>query len=456
VDAVKADAQVIRRLKEGLAATPVEDGNIREMLLPLRGSRYVVLVGIEESPDEHARRTLRGFYYLLERRLAGLPPAQRQTYVESLSRRFDVKMAFVTEAGIDLPEPGRRRVLAGELVGRDLEQDGERYFKRLDIPEGGVLKIGPLPRHPLLGFVNPILLTGCGLVFALVIFLWVRPLWRDMRSLDRSAAQFGEGNLEVRAQVRPRSGIGALAGTFNSMAKQIQGLVLRQRELTNTVSHELRTPISRLRFALELIAGKGLTPEQMRLVEGMRIDVEELNTLVEESLTYSRLTNARTPTLSPQRVNARSWLERTLHEPSRVERGIVPDCDIGSVQGEVVVDPQLMARAIKNVLRNAVSHARTAVRVSASDTAAGLSVCIEDDGPGIPEDQRQAIFEPFYRIDSSPAGARDRELGGYGLGLAIVHRICEWHGATVSVGESALGGAKFEIRMSESGQEGVA
>ena len=367
-----------------------------------------------------------------------------------------MKMGFVTENGIDLPEPGRRRVLAGELIGRDLNEYGERYFKRLDIPDGGILKIGPLPRHPLMRFFNPIVLAGCGLVFALVIFLWVRPLWRDMRSLDRSAAQFGEGNLEVRAQVRQLSGIGALAGTFNSMAKQIQDLVLRQRELTNTVSHELRTPISRLRFALELLGGKGLAPEQVRLVEGMRVDVEELNTLVEESLTYSRLTNARTPTLSPQRVDARSWLERTLHETSGVERGIVPVCDIGSVKGEIVVDPQLMARAIKNVLRNAVCHARAAVHVSAVETAAGLSVRIEDDGPGIPEDQRQAIFEPFYRIDSSPADAPNRELGGYGLGLAIVHRICEWHGATVSVGESALGGAKFEIRLSESGHEGVA
>jgi len=103
-----------------------------------------------------------------------------------------------------------------------------------------------------------------------------------------------------------------------------------------------------------------------------------------------------------------------------------------------------------------VCHARTAVRVTAVESAAGLSVCVEDDGPGIPEDQRKAIFEPFYRIDSTAAGAGNRELGGYGLGLAIVHRICEWHGATVSVSESALGGAKFEIRLSESGHEGVA
>jgi signal transduction histidine kinase len=416
----------------------------------------VVNVGVEESADEHARRSVRGFFYLLERRLADLTPAQREGYIESLSRRFNVKMGFVTEDGIDLFAPGKRRVLAGELVGRDLDQDRERYFKRLDIPNGGILKVGPLPKHPLLRFINPILLAGCALVFGLVIFLWVRPLWRDMRSLDRSAAQFGEGNLEVRAQVRPRSGIGALAGTFNSMAKQIQDLVLRQRELTNTVSHELRTPISRLRFALELLGGKGLAPEQVRLVEGMRADVEELNTLVEESLTYSRLTNARTPTLSPQRVDAHTWLERTLHETSGVERGIVPVCDIDSVKGEIVVDPQLMARAIKNILRNAVCHARVVVRVSASETAAGLSVCVEDDGPGVPEDQRKAIFEPFYRIDSSPPGADNRESGGYGLGLAIVHRICEWHGATVSVGESALGGAKFEIQLSESGHEGVA
>jgi signal transduction histidine kinase len=105
-------------------------------------------------------------------------------------------------------------------------------------------------------------------------------------------------------------------------------------------------------------------------------------------------------------------------------------------------DTKLVARALKNIIRNALRYARTTVKVVIRQDAQHTEFTVEDDGPGIPQDQRAAIFEPFYRIDNS----RRRESGGYGLGLAIVRRICDWTGADVSVEDSALGGALFRLR----------
>jgi signal transduction histidine kinase len=101
---------------------------------------------------------------------------------------------------------------------------------------------------------------------------------------------------------------------------------------------------------------------------------------------------------------------------------------------------------LKNIIRNALRHASTTVRVAIRQDTQYTSFIVEDDGPGIPAEQRAAIFEPFYRIDNS----RQRESGGHGLGLAIVQRICDWTNAQVSVEDSPLGGALFRLRWATS------
>ncbi len=100
----------------------------------------------------------------------------------------------------------------------------------------------------------------------------------------------------------------------------------------------------------------------------------------------------------------------------------------------------------KNIIRNGLRHAQRTVKVTLRQDQQSTSFTVEDDGPGIPAEQRAAIFEPFYRIDNS----RQRESGGHGLGLAIVQRICDWTDAEISVEDSPLGGALFRLRWKSS------
>jgi signal transduction histidine kinase len=105
-----------------------------------------------------------------------------------------------------------------------------------------------------------------------------------------------------------------------------------------------------------------------------------------------------------------------------------------------------MTRAVQNLVRNALRHARDRVAIRIAEADGAIEIVVDDDGPGIPPDQREAIFLPFHRVDDS----RDRGTGGHGLGLAIARRIFDAHGARVSVEQSPLGGARFRVRLNGS------
>jgi signal transduction histidine kinase len=111
--------------------------------------------------------------------------------------------------------------------------------------------------------------------------------------------------------------------------------------------------------------------------------------------------------------------------------------------GDVTGDQRLLMRAIGNVLRNAQKYAKTRILLSARKVGSGVEIAVEDDGPGIPETERERIFEPFYRLDRS----RDRTTGGFGLGLSIARKAVELHGGTIAAGVSVLGGARFVVTL---------
>jgi two-component system OmpR family sensor kinase len=117
---------------------------------------------------------------------------------------------------------------------------------------------------------------------------------------------------------------------------------------------------------------------------------------------------------------------------------------VDAAPGDVTGDQRLLMRAIGNVLRNARKYAKTRIHLSARTAGAGaVEIVVEDDGPGIPETERERIFEPFYRLDRS----RDRATGGFGLGLSIARKAVELHGGTIVAGASPLGGASFAITL---------
>lgn len=285
-------------------------------------------------------------------------------------------------------------------------------------------------RHPailvLMVFVLPLLLLEGG-----VLYLALGPLRRRLARLQWATERFGAGNLGIRVGTEDKGDlIESLGSTFNSMAGRVENLVDAQRQLLGSVAHELRTPLARLRVALELLRDGGA--ESSRLAR-METDLEELDSLVTELLSYNRLVSM--DVASTEEVSLRQLCE----EMASAEGWSGPDVEVG-VDGEARcrVDRKLFARAVANLIRNAVRHASGRVAVRVSGGGGFCAVSVEDDGPGLP-DQPRRLLKPFVK----GAGSR-----GPGLGLAMVDRIVSLHGGDLRLGRSSsLGGACVTISV---------
>jgi two-component system OmpR family sensor kinase len=274
------------------------------------------------------------------------------------------------------------------------------------------------------------------------LLLWLRPHWRDLERLKGTAERFGKGHLSERTQISKSSNIGSLANVFDTMAGDIENLLNQQRDLLNAVSHELRTPLTRLDFGLALALSDDLPTTSRERLQGLVAHIRELDELVLELLSYSRLQN---PARLPERVEVSldefidsilGSVDEELESPD-----IVIDVLLHGQLERFSLDPRLTARAIQNLLRNAMRYCEKRIQIGVRVCAKGAEIWVDDDGIGIPDDERERIFEPFYRLDRS----RDRATGGFGLGLAISRRALEAQGGTLTVEASPLGGARFRL-----------
>lgn len=272
------------------------------------------------------------------------------------------------------------------------------------------------------------------------IALWSRSHWQGLQALSRVADEFGAGKLTARAHMKPSASIYPLAERINDMAGRIQSLLESQRNLLHSVSHELRTPIARLEFGMELLSAQAGDPALKKRVAAMEGDLAELNSLVNELLGMARLDSVQSLQLAPFAVAPmlRECADALPPSAHAVE------CNADDSLGSIDADRRLLARAVGNLVRNAQKYATRRIALSASRPATGgLEIVVEDDGPGIPPEERARIFEPFYRLDRS----RDRATGGFGLGLSIAHKAVALHGGSLRVEDALLGGARFVVTL---------
>ena len=223
-----------------------------------------------------------------------------------------------------------------------------------------------------------------------------------------------------------------------------------QQELMAAISHEIRTPVSRLSFALQLLKD-GLEQEpqllrQQQLLascDDMVDDIDEINDLVAEVMTYIRLEDGG-PRIIFQQVDVKSLLENLRSQYAdihpHIQISLTPDLPTMVID----VEPVQIRRACQNLVGNAVKYAQTKIHLGYRLEGEFCVLLVADDGEGIPEAEYGRIFSPFTRLDKS----RNRSTGGFGLGLSIVRRIAYWHGGRAIAGRSeALGGANMMIRL---------
>ena len=399
---------------------------------------------VAEVTDDYARRFMRGTVDLLVHELAPLDAAARVRRVAELDERFAYPVKLVPEAA--LPPAVRAALARGELSVSGLNR---RIHAALPGGAAQVLELGPLdpdwnPEHRLqlpreLWLQGAVALVVSGLVGGLA-WLLLRPAWRDLRALRRAADALAGGRFDTPLPAL-RSRLFAPVGEAGRAALTRLGAALAaQRELTGAVSHELRTPLARLRFAIDALAGEDDPARREAAVQACERDLDELDALIDASLVFARLDlGAWQARPEPGDLAALLAHEARTLAPLLEGRALSTALEL---PGPVCFDARLLPYAVRNGLRNAARHAHGRIALSAWREDADVLVAVDDDGEGIPPPQREAVFQPFRRLDRS----RDRASGGFGLGLAIVARVMQQHGGQASVGDSPLGGARLLLR----------
>lgn len=392
---------------------------------------------LDNQMQAYNREAVRGQAWSLIEHMRDQQGAAREAQLEALRPHYGLTLSLVEADQLNLNEQEKAELAQDLLVIRD---DYTQFISNID--GGSQLLSIKLPPEPSL---MPFYIAGAYLMLAvllgIVLYFWVRPHWRDLEKLRLAAERFGDNDLSVRIQLSKRSNIRDLAGHFNLMAARIEGLIANQRELTNAVSHELRTPIARLSFELDQLKQQPDASQNRELIADMYADLGELEEMVSELLTYASLERGAT-VITRENIQAANWLDSVVGsvaleaEAAGVQLLIV-DCRVD----EVRIEPRFMARAVINLLRNAIRYAEQRVEVSLVRIGDQYEVQVNDDGPGVPLAGREKIFEPFSRLDAS----RDRRTGGFGLGLALVRRVSQSHGGQVEVGDSPWGGASFRM-----------
>ena len=388
----------------------------------------------KEAPD--VDRWLKSTCQLVEFELAAVPNEARRAEALRLAGVLDVGVQVMARDEVHMP------LATGQALTPLVDSTGNTYYLYDATSIDAIIRLGPIaaPEESLLLDLLPPLFY---LSIFVVVALWVRPILRDINVISGGAQRFAGDYREPPTTAAQTTELTELAQNLDDMAARLSGVLRSQKELIAALSHEMRTPLARIRFALAVIGDKANDAMKEKLA-AMNDDVQEIDDLVGSMLNYARLDHPDIE-MHWQDVPAEAWLRKIVEKvPSdtvRIETRLEASPDT------VAMDPRLMELALSNLLVNATKYAEQHVRCSLARQDNDYVLTVEDDGKGIPEDEREAVFKAFTRIDDS----RNRETGGYGLGLAVVARVAELHGGTASVTASpTLGGACFSICWSES------
>lgn len=374
---------------------------------------------------------------LVSDRLRAVPAAQLESELAALAERTGTDLEL-----FDLQDIAGAQTLMRLKAGKPSLMEGANgqswLLSRLDEREQVVaVKFHtPVQQRSALDWALTLAFFAA---IALVIMLWLWPLTRDLRELERSTTTFGHRNWRFEANVGPRSQIFPLAAAFRRMAARIDALIGSQKDMSNAVSHEIKTPLARMRFEVEM-ARAATTPEKVgEHLDHINTDIAELNAFVTATLDYAILERAEVA-LNVATHDFTQILPAICDSVRRTAREeLAIECSVARDATAVACDAHLLETAIRNLLYNALRYARRRIRVGFSIDATDYVLTVDDDGPGIAYADRERVFESFVQLGE---GAKS----GYGLGLAIVKRIVEWHDGSVVVTDSDLIGARFEVR----------
>lgn len=389
--------------------------------------RELMMIGIE--------RDIASSVAILDR----LPAAERAGWIDRLERR---NYRFVLGGGAEGTEPGSpaSRQFAAAIV------EAMRPFEIVKVgevawpPEGLQIQVrlgdgSSVVVHarrvgmPVSGWVMWLLVVQL-LVLAVCAWYAVRLVTRPLAQLSAAADDLGP---DLKGQALAEDGpseVAHAARAFNAMQQRIAGYMAERVEILAAISHDLQTPITRMRLRADLMDN-----EHDR--EKFRQDLDAMNSLVREGVTYARTLHGATE--PPLRIDADALLESMVADYEDVGQQVRLE---GKAGAPIVSRPNALRRILMNLIDNALKFG-TDVRVQVHAEGGKLVVAVLDNGPGIPPDELEAVLKPFYRVESS----RNRSTGGTGLGLAIAHQLAMAMGAELTLNNRAEGGLEARLTL---------
>ena len=424
------------------------DTNTAEIYHKVSGENNVLHVSVNKLNEQQ----IKGIGVLLLDDLSYYRTlAEKQQRLQQIQKFFPFKLTLQSVNKLQLDTDQKARLYRKDIVimfrdNTSVENSSIRVLAPTELQDT-VVDLGPIPLFNWfpLNLIISITLISMFLI-SLGVYALIFPLERKLQLIQSGITKVREGKLNTKVKVVGEDEIAHLAATFNSMTEHIRRLIESQRELTRAVSHELRTPVARIRFAVDMLADTDDYDDRMSQRDYIDQDIESLNGLIDEILTYAKLEEG-SPKMDWEDVDLQELVTQIVRETNALGKPVT--VKVGKVQKGVFAqaDRRYLHRVLQNLAGNATRYAESTIIISAGLEKNEAFISVEDDGQGIPEKDREKVFIPFARLDDS----RTRASGGYGLGLSIVSRIAFWFNGRMSVDESpTLGGARFIMKWPKS------
>jgi signal transduction histidine kinase len=362
--------------------------------------------------------------------LDGLSEDEWPARLEQAQREMAIPLSIVRADA--LPAEAASQVTVPRPILVDDKRGGRSIY--LPIRDGAYYMVAAPPAPP-----PPWPLIAGAAVFVCVFTLTASaaagiPLVRRLQALRHAIVELGNGNWSVRVTPRQSGVLGELAESITRTASQLQRQFQEREALLQVASHEIGTPLSRMRFELAMLEERLVNQRDLSRVRALVVDLDELDSLSTDLVGWME-TDAGSRTarddlaLAPLLQLLVELEHHSAGESVRVDLRVPPDVT-------ACVDQRQFQRAIENLLRNAFRYAQARVVLEAWVMGDNVEIEVRDDGPGIPPNQWMTVLEPFVRVDSVPTRAHR----GLGLGLAIVRRIVDAHGGSITVTSADEGG----------------
>lgn len=405
------------------------------------------------APEEEPTAEVHALFKLIEQDLLHEQPLNENQIISKAQQLNDHLQIDLEILSLDdlAQSAAMKELQAGKILAAASNQQIIWYKRLAQTGQVVMLKLAQTDdqESPLYN----LLLIGFYLAIALVIYLWVWPLSRDSKKLEVQTRALGKDGVPDTLKISPTSTLYPLARAFNHMAQRLRELIASHREMTNAVSHELRTPLARMKFALAMVEEESLDEKSRRQLRSLEQDIAEMEALITALLNYAGF-EQKSQQLKQTPGYMRDLLEeikvrfarRHLQDQHQLQLEVYDLTE----NAEFVCEWKLMETVLQNFINNAARYAKSRIRIELMQTSSEYIIAIEDDGPGIPAEKRERVFDSFVRLyhedngDTNPGGSA---TGGFGLGLAIVKRIMQWHnGRAEFVQPEIFPGARAQVR----------